>query len=92
MEDQRSVAFLAEIIEEAQEYGGNWDAVVGPEDVILQDPVEDLTQKKPFWMMLISLDYQRMNQKDVGLGVNFPSVSGLLCVGCTGLSDTSPSR
>ena len=41
-----SVAFPAEIIEEAQEHGGNWDAVVGPEDVALQDPVEDLTQKE----------------------------------------------
>ena len=41
-----SVAFPAEIIEETQEYGGNWDAVVGPEDVTLQDPVEDLTQKE----------------------------------------------
>ena len=48
--------------------------------------------KRLFWMKLISLVCQRMNQKDVGLGVNFPSVSGLLCVGCTGLLDMSPSR
>ena len=42
-----SVAFPAEIIEEAQEHGGNyWDAVDGPEDVALQDPVEDLTQEE----------------------------------------------
>ena len=41
-----SVAFPAEIIEEAQEHGGNWDAVDGPEDVALQDPVEDLTHEE----------------------------------------------
>ena len=46
LEDQMSVAFPAEIIEEAQEHGGNWDAVDGPEDVALQDPVEDLTQEE----------------------------------------------
>jgi len=46
LEDQMSVAFPAEIIEEAQEHGGNWDAVDGPEDVALQDPVEDLTHEE----------------------------------------------
>ena len=46
LEEQMSVAFPAEIIEEAQEHGGNWDAVDGPEDVALQDPVEDLTHEE----------------------------------------------
>ena len=87
-----SVAFPAEIIEEAQEHGGNWDAVDGPEDVALQDPVEDLTPEETLLDEVDILVCQRMKQKDVGLGVNFLSVSGLLCVGCTGLLDTSPSR
>ena len=46
LEDQMRVAFPAEIIEKAQEHGGNWDAMDGPEDVALQDPVEDLTQEE----------------------------------------------
>ena len=28
--------------------------------------------KRPFWMMLISLDCQRMKQKGVGLGAKLP--------------------
>ena len=41
-----SVAFPTKIIEKAQEYGGNWDAIDDPEDVTLQDPVEDLTHEE----------------------------------------------
>ena len=46
LEDQMSVAFPAEIIEEAEGYDGSWDAVVGPEDSAMQDPVEDLTHEE----------------------------------------------
>ena len=46
LEDQMSVAFPAEVVEEAEEYDGSWDAVVGPEDAAVQDPVEDLTHEE----------------------------------------------
>ena len=87
-----SVAFPAEIIEEAQEHGGNWDAVDDPEDVALQDPVEDLTQEET---LLDEVDIPGLPEDESERRRSWrklPQRVTLLCVGCTGLLDTSPSR